>query len=243
MEQNLGFSHREQSTSITFPLPLEGQKSLITHLLRGRNIHRKTWLTVVLILDPNHLPPSLPSCSYILKSSSLLSGEPGLPKPLSLLLQLSSTPLIHSSSSSLLPNPNCFLHNHFHVILLLLKKKKHFVPFLNFLLNSDLFLFSPQSNKERLFDTDCEKKFSQPGLHANGKCLSVVSLPHIGNCTTQFLGKQPSIQQNKLRRTQKNIFKKKYNALFPPEHFWEILCLTFWNEQNLTSHIFVCFCF
>lgn len=123
MEQNLGFSHREQSTSITFPLPLEGQKSLITHLLRGRNIYRKTWLTVVLILDPNHLPPSLPSCSYILKSSSLLSAEPGLPKPLSLLLQLSSTPLIHSSSSSLLPNPNCFLHNHFHEILLLLKKK------------------------------------------------------------------------------------------------------------------------
>lgn len=148
-----------------------GTKSPVTQLPRGRNIYRRTWLTVVLILDPNPVPPSLPSFSYILKSSSLLSGEPGLRKPLSLLLQLSSTPLTHISSPSLLPNPNCFLHSHFHVILLLLKK--HFTPFLNFLLNSDLFLLSPQSNKERLFDTDCEKKFTQPGLHANGKCLSV----------------------------------------------------------------------
>lgn len=98
------------------------------------------------------------------------------------------------------------------VFLLKKKKKKHAFSELPAKPRS----FPSQSTvKERPFDVGCEKKFAQPWLHANGKCLSVVSLPHIGNCITLFTRQQPSTQKNELVRTEASVFEKTYKVLFP----------------------------
>lgn len=130
---------------------------------------------------------------------------------LSLLLKLSSAPLIHVNPPSILPNFISFPHTPFQVSF---SAKNTFHAFSE--LPANLRSFPSQSTiKERPFDADCEKKFTQPGLHANGNCLSVVNLPHIGNCITQFPGQHPSTQKNELVRKVKSVFKKTYKVLFP----------------------------
>lgn len=143
------FSYRTKHEHQSSPSP-SMTKSLITQLPWGRNTHRRTWLTdpyswcsislalqrtpIIVLTFSNSLFQLISRVSL-----SLYFFQPPI------LLQLSSTPLIHSSPPPLLVNSNSFSHKHLHVKLFLFKN--HFTPFLKFLLNSDLFLLSPQSNK------------------------------------------------------------------------------------------------
>lgn len=181
-------SPTEQSTASVFPFP---QQDKILLLLSSHEEETYTeeldWQTSISLSSVLLLF----LCSQILLLSSWSAGSP---KPLFFPATHPLTAVINtsppSSHSSLLLSSKSVPHKHLHVKLFLFKK--HFTSLLKFLLNSDLFLFNPQSNKQRPFDADYRKKFTWPRLHANVKCLSVVSLPHIGNCITLFLGQQPS---------------------------------------------------